>query len=159
MANPRVQCRSRWMSSRQLRSPHPHSPSLTLLHRAPRTTIGTFERFCRKMVELISSSKEAWPTPVGSWQPNWRLHEENRRGSWLVQTEPGRPGEAGDQKAQLFGLDPGRDPHGTGLGMDLWKTIFLYNPVFFRFHVSLPGCTTFWLGEWPDPSSPEARAA
>ena len=25
-------------------------------------------------------------------------------------------------------------------GMDLWKTIFLYNPVLFRFHVNLPEC-------------------
>ena len=24
--------------------------------------------------------------------------------------------------------------------MDLWKTIFLYNPVVFRFHVNLPEC-------------------
>ena len=27
------------------------------------------------------------------------------------------------------------------LKMDLWKTIFLYNPVVFRFHVNLPECS------------------
>ena len=24
--------------------------------------------------------------------------------------------------------------------MDLWKTVFLYNPLVFRFHDNLPGC-------------------
>ena len=34
---------------------------------------------------------------------------------------------------------PGKRPT-WNLKMDLWKTIFLYNPVVFRFHVNLQGC-------------------
>ena len=29
--------------------------------------------------------------------------------------------------------------------MMVWKMIFLYNWVIFRFHVNLPGCITFWF--------------
>ena len=32
--------------------------------------------------------------------------------------------------------------------MDLWKAIFLYNPLVFRFHVNLPACTRRGVDEF-----------
>ena len=42
----------------------------------------------------------------------------------------------------FFLVHPRRLP--WNLKIDLWKTIFLYNPLVFRFHVNLPGCTSLF---------------